>query len=234
MRNDERGRARLTWRCCVTPSGDRLRAYHARPIAPTSFLSSADYFYGVNPTNDSDLAAPAAFTLPVISLVIITILNDGTMITISHDKVIPERRPQRWAMFEVSVISLVLGLVACLSSMIMLVSSLASGGDARPWESGSAAAPRVCHFLSPNLYPSSPKTRLSLSPVPLTSDPNHLPSQVGILHVNKRNPGGFLGAALGSEDRDFVRWSEAQTMIYLKVRKQEARRVVTRLLRRDE
>ena len=29
----------------------------------------------------------AAFVLPVISLVIITILNDGTMITISHDKV---------------------------------------------------------------------------------------------------------------------------------------------------
>jgi hypothetical protein len=36
----------------------------------------------------------AAFVLPVISLVIITILNDGTMITISHDKVIPEKRPQ--------------------------------------------------------------------------------------------------------------------------------------------
>jgi H+-transporting ATPase len=96
----------------------------------------------------------------VISLVIITILNDGTMITISHDKVIPEKRPQRWAMFEVTVVSLVLGLVATLSSMIMLV---------------------------------------------------------GILHVNKRNPGGFLGAALGSEDRDYVLWSEAQTMIYLKI-----------------
>ena len=27
---------------------------------------------------------------------------------------------QRWAMFEVTIISLVLGLVACLSSMIML------------------------------------------------------------------------------------------------------------------
>ena len=148
-------------------------------INPTS-----EYFYGPNDgTNgssngDPDLNAPAAFTLPVISLVIITILNDGTMITIAHDKVIPEKRPQvkrggrrvasvvcfhsaactyytrrfpplyvcpsmyvpphtthhrypppplhhqRWAMFEVTIISLILGLVACLSSMIMLVGIL--------------------------------------------------------------------------------------------------------------
>ena len=36
---------------------------------------------------DKDMVHQAAFVLPVISLVIITILNDGTMITISHDKV---------------------------------------------------------------------------------------------------------------------------------------------------
>ena len=82
------------------------------------------YFYGSNPNNIPELVAPAAFTLPVISLVIITILNDGTMITIAHDKVIPEKIPQRWAMFEVTIVSLVLGLVACLSSMIMLVGIL--------------------------------------------------------------------------------------------------------------
>jgi H+-transporting ATPase len=63
----------------------------------------------------------AAFTLPVLSMVIITVLNDGTMITIAHDKVIPEKRPQRWAMFEVTIISLVLSLVACLSSLILLL-----------------------------------------------------------------------------------------------------------------
>ena len=116
------------------------------------------YFYGTS--NDPELAAPAAFTLPVISLVIITILNDGTMITIAHDKVIPEKRPQRWAMFEVTIISIILAAVACLSSMFMLV---------------------------------------------------------GILHVNKANPGGFLGSALGSSGRDYILWPEAQTMIYLKI-----------------
>jgi H+-transporting ATPase len=67
-----------------------------------------------------DLANDFAFTLPVISLVIITILNDGTMITIAHDKVIPEKKPQRWAMFEVYVVSCVLEAVACISSLILL------------------------------------------------------------------------------------------------------------------
>ena len=43
-----------------------------------------------------------AFTLPVLSLVVITILNDGTIITIAYDKVIPEDRPQKWDMGEVS------------------------------------------------------------------------------------------------------------------------------------
>jgi len=71
--------------------------------------------------NDPNAAADFSFTLPVISLVIITILNDGCMITIAHDKVIPEKRPQRWAMWEVTVVSVVLGAVACLSSMILLV-----------------------------------------------------------------------------------------------------------------
>jgi H+-transporting ATPase len=86
------------------------------------FDPSSSYFYGtVAPGINPDLDRPAAFTLPVLSLVIITILNDGTMITISHDKVIPEKIPQRWAMFEVSVISIVLSLVACLSSLILLL-----------------------------------------------------------------------------------------------------------------
>ena len=38
------------------------------------------------------------FTLPVIALVIITILNDGCMITISKDYVLAENFPQKWTM----------------------------------------------------------------------------------------------------------------------------------------
>ena len=107
-----------------------------------------------------DCAGDYSFTLPVISLVIITILNDGTMITIAHDKVIPEKRPQKWAMFEVTVVSLVLGAVACLSSMIMLVL---------------------------------------------------------VLHSNIQHRGDWVGQTMGSGGRDYVRWQEARTMMYLKI-----------------
>ena len=43
----------------------------------------------------------ASFTLPVIALIVITILNDGTIITIAYDRVIPAKRPQKWALTEV-------------------------------------------------------------------------------------------------------------------------------------
>jgi hypothetical protein len=43
------------------------------------------------------------------------------MITISHDQVLPEKKPQRWAMAEMTVVAIVLGLVACLSSLGLLV-----------------------------------------------------------------------------------------------------------------
>jgi len=135
-------------------------------FAIIAFEPTTAYFYGpvpainYGPAFDLDMSHGSAFTLPVISLVIITILNDGTMITISHDKVIPEKRPQRWAMFEVTVVSLVLALVACISSLILLMI---------------------------------------------------------LMHANKANGGGFIGAALGSSSRDYVLFTEAQTMVYLKI-----------------
>ena len=61
------------------------------------------------------------FTLPVIALVVITILNDGTIITIAYDKVIPEKRPQKWDLWEVVIVSSSLGLVACIGSIILLL-----------------------------------------------------------------------------------------------------------------
>jgi H+-transporting ATPase len=65
----------------------------------------------------------------VISLVVITILNDGTIITIAYDKVIPDVRPQKWDLWEVVIISCVLMGVACISSIILLVASMQSRGE---------------------------------------------------------------------------------------------------------
>jgi hypothetical protein len=59
---------------------------------------------------EGDMAHASSFTLPVISLVLITILNDGCMITISHDVVVAERRPQVWSMPEMTFIATILGV----------------------------------------------------------------------------------------------------------------------------
>ena len=100
-------------------------------FAIIAFDPSNDFFYG-GPTQTAlnpDLEHRSAFVLPVLSLVIITILNDGTMITISHDKVIPEKSPQSWAMTEVTIISIVLSIVACLSSLLLLLALLHSNAS---------------------------------------------------------------------------------------------------------
>jgi H+-transporting ATPase len=110
--------------------------------------------------NVDDCDHTPQFTLPVISLVIITILNDGCMITISQDKVIPEKRPQKWFMREMWVIALVLGGVALLSSLLMLA---------------------YC------------------------------------LQANYLNPGNFWGIIWGSSGRNYLRFDEIRSIIYLKI-----------------
>jgi len=58
------------------------------------------------PTEQEQMSAHFnVFTLPVISLVVITILNDGTMITIAYDKVVPQQRPQSWDLWEVFIVA---------------------------------------------------------------------------------------------------------------------------------
>jgi len=68
----------------------------------------------------SELCHGTTFTLPVIAMVIITILNDGCMITISGDYVTPDKFPQKWDLLEVTIVASVLGFVACLSSLILV------------------------------------------------------------------------------------------------------------------
>jgi H+-transporting ATPase len=65
-----------------------------------------------------------AFLLPVLALVIITVLNDGCMITISSDRVTPEKKPQKWDMGEIWYIASVLGIVTMIASCILLAYSL--------------------------------------------------------------------------------------------------------------
>jgi len=72
---------------------------------------------------------PGYFKLPVIALVLITILNDGTIISIAYDHVVPHKYPEKWALPRVVVESTMLGGIACVSSILLLVAAMNSGGD---------------------------------------------------------------------------------------------------------
>ena len=65
----------------------------------------------------SRFALPSYFKLPVIALVLITILNDGTIITIAYDNVVPGSEPEKWHLRRVYLESALLGGVACVSSL---------------------------------------------------------------------------------------------------------------------
>eukprot|EP00742_Colponemidia_sp_Colp-10_P006463 GILJ01006924.1.p1 GENE.GILJ01006924.1~~GILJ01006924.1.p1 ORF type:complete len:956 (+),score=175.50 GILJ01006924.1:359-2869(+) len=66
------------------------------------------------------------FRFPVIAIVVITVLNDGTILTIAYDHVFGGRKPEKWNLPETCVIASILGFVAFLSSILYLVAGLSS------------------------------------------------------------------------------------------------------------
>jgi len=73
-----------------------------------------------------DNAHPASFTLPVIALVLITILNDGTIITIAYDKVVPNKSPQQWDLWVVLFRAATLALVVTIGSILLLLAGMSA------------------------------------------------------------------------------------------------------------
>jgi magnesium-transporting ATPase (P-type) len=69
------------------------------------------------------------FFLPVIALVTIVILNDGTIISVAFDNVQPSKNPEEWNMTIVCIVSSVVGLVALISSVILLHFGLELSGN---------------------------------------------------------------------------------------------------------
>jgi H+-transporting ATPase len=63
---------------------------------------------------------PSFFSLPVIFLMIITLINDGTLISIGYDHAVPSKYPERWILPIIFMVSISLGAIACLSSLILL------------------------------------------------------------------------------------------------------------------
>jgi len=69
---------------------------------------------------------PKYFQLPVLMLMLITLLNDGTLIAIGYDKVVPSKTPERWNLPFIFCVSSVLAVVACGSSLLLLWAALDS------------------------------------------------------------------------------------------------------------
>eukprot|EP00122_Pirum_gemmata_P015184 Pgem_evm1s14187 len=69
------------------------------------------------------------FKMPVLMLMLITILNDGTLISIGYDNVKPSSRPEKWNLKVLFIVSTVLGAVACLSSLLLLHWALEGNSD---------------------------------------------------------------------------------------------------------
>jgi len=87
-------------------------------------------FYHPNEINDE---WPSYFYIPVIALVTITILNDGTIISVAYDNVHASQLPEKWDLNILYIVSSSIGLIALASSVFLLNYALASGDPNGPW-----------------------------------------------------------------------------------------------------
>lgn len=78
------------------------------------------------PEDQDDHTWPSFFHMPVFMLMLITLLNDGTLIAIGYDNVIPPDTPAVWNLRVLFCVGMVLAGVACVSSLLLLKLSLES------------------------------------------------------------------------------------------------------------
>ena len=93
----------------------------------------ADYRYmpndwETNPDVD-DQSLPDFSRMPMLMLVLITLLNDGTQISIGYDHAVPSKYPNAWNLRAVFTIASVLASVALLSSLLILLLCIDSWRD---------------------------------------------------------------------------------------------------------
>jgi H+-transporting ATPase len=84
-------------------------------IAVFTFKPQEYTFPGTDPAD-----VPIFFSLPVIFLMIITVINYGTLISIGYDHDVPSKFPERWILPVLFLASIAIGAVACGSSLLLL------------------------------------------------------------------------------------------------------------------
>jgi H+-transporting ATPase len=63
---------------------------------------------------------PEFFSLPVLFLITITVINDVTLISVGYDYAVPSRFPERWVLPALFCVAGVIMFVACGSSLLLL------------------------------------------------------------------------------------------------------------------
>lgn len=99
----------LSW--YVSNSADAMRC-RSLPFDSSS-LDPDEY-------GDDMVGCHSQFLLPVMALVLITVLNDGTIISIAYDRVVASKQPELWRLSEVFLVSTLLGSIAVASSITLL------------------------------------------------------------------------------------------------------------------
>uniref|UniRef100_A0A7S3ZC55 Plasma membrane ATPase n=1 Tax=Lotharella globosa TaxID=91324 RepID=A0A7S3ZC55_9EUKA len=137
----------------------RVRNYCIYRIAGTIqlifFFFVAIFF---RPENSFSDTSEKNFRLPVLAVVLVTLVNDACVLTISRDNVIPAKDPQAWHLKEVFIVSAVLGFVAMLESVVLLLIGFSAGDKASGsglnhvfFQNGSASYGNVQSFMFLNL-----------------------------------------------------------------------------------
>jgi H+-transporting ATPase len=88
-------------------------------IAVLAFHPS-DYEQPPDAILESGLDWPPFFHVPVLMLMLITLLNDGTLITIAYDYAEASALPNKWNLEALFLVSCTLGFVSCFSSLVLL------------------------------------------------------------------------------------------------------------------
>lgn len=94
----------------------------------------------VNPKQDFTCSGsscqdvPNTFALPVLAIVLIALLNDIIIISISYDRASTSPMPCKWNLSKIFIISCTLGAISFFSSFIYLLLGLANMNQARPIE----------------------------------------------------------------------------------------------------
>lgn len=93
---------------------------------PYRFEPTAEEVANIENYPDANTPWPAFFHMPVLMLMLITLLNDGTLIAIGYDNAIPSKSPEVWNLPMLYCIGSVLAAVACISSLLILYLALDS------------------------------------------------------------------------------------------------------------